>query len=220
MSTSLDIIMTGRPDLVEMATDQGYLAGCRLDEVPRHDRYGSQLEFIDLHWEEPDFDGLLAACKMHEPRYAIAGDYDGDNHETINERAEQLRDVVENVIIVPHHDGDLDHVPEWAVIGYSTPSEYAETEIPLRDYQTASQPIHILGGTPHDQLTLLGRLWVDNVVSMDCNSHHKSATIGSKAWCPARPRWRLVPEGDNRVERAYQESIDNLKTEHEQRGIV
>lgn len=218
---NLDIIMTGRPDLVEMATSRGYLAGTRLDEVPRHEQYGTTLEFIDLHWEQPDFPGLLAACEKHRPKYAIAGDYDSeDNHAEINDRAAQLREFVDHVIIVPHHDGDLDHIPEWAIIGYSTPSEYAATEIPLRRYRDASQDIHILGGTPHDQLELLGRLWVDNVVSMDCNSHHKSATIGSKAWWPASPRWRLVPEGDNRVERAYETSVENLKTEHEQRGIA
>lgn len=218
--SSLDIIMTGRPDLIEMAVDRGYLAGCRLDELPRHERHGQEIEFLDLHWEQPDVDGLQAACETHRPKYAIAGDYDETNHAEINKRAGQLREFVEHVIIVPHHDGDLDCVPEWAVIGYSTPSEYAETEIPLRRYRDASQDIHILGGTPHDQLDLLGRLWVENVVSMDCNSHHKSATIGSKAWCPARPRWRLVPEGENRVERAYRESVENIRYEHEQRGIV
>jgi hypothetical protein len=220
MLASVDVVMTGRPDLVEMAVDRGYFAGARLDKVPEHEGYGTNLEMIDIHWKNPRPDALVSACRRHRPTYCVAGDYDGENHGTINDRARRLRGYCENVIVVPHHDGDLAHVPEWAVIGYSVPSEYAATEIPLRRYREAEQPIHILGGTPHDQLGLLGQLWTDNVVSMDCNSHHKAATIGSKAWHPTRPRWRQVPEGPDRVERAYETSVKHLDTEYQQRGIA
>lgn len=215
----VDVIMTGRPDLVEMAVERGYLAGARLDAVRQAETYGLDLEMIDIHWEDPDPEALVDACQRHNPRYAVAGDYD-DNHAEINGRARRLREFVDNVIVVPHDDGDLAHVPEWAVIGFSTPSDYAGTDIPLRHYRDAENPIHILGGTPHQQLELLGKLWTDNVVSMDCNSHHKAATVGSKAWYPTRPRWRQVPEGDDRVERAYRRSVENLDLEYRQRGIA
>ena len=217
------MITTGRPDLTAYAEEFGYLRGTRLDDEPRYRDAGVEVDFLDLHWEDPDWAGLLEAVEWHQPAYAIAGDYDGPNHETINDRARELRSLgVENVIVVPHHEGDLAHVPDWAVVGYSTPSEYAATDIPLRKYREATHDIHILGGTPHQQHTLLGRLWVDNVQSMDCNSHHKAATIGAKAWYPNRPHWRKVgPENmENAVESAYRTSVSNLHTEHRRRGIL
>ena len=219
---SVDIITTGRPDLTAYAEEYGYLRGTRLDDEPRYRRQDIRVDFLDLHWEDPDWDGLLEAVAWHEPKYAIAGDYDGSNYETINDRARQLREHAENVIVVPHHDGDLAHVPEWCVVGYSTPSDYAATEIPIRRYRETSHHIHILGGTPHQQHRLLGRLWVKNVISMDCNSHHKAATIGAKAWYPGRPHWRKVgPEGmENAVESAYKISVTNLHKEHQRRGII
>ena len=218
---SVDIITTGRPDLTAYAEEYGYLRGTRLDDEPRYRSKGVRVDFLDLHWEDPDWDGLLEAAEWHEPKYAIAGDYDGSNHDRINDRARQLREYAENVIVVPHEDGDLDHVPEWAVVGYSTPSEYAATDIPIREYRETSNDIHILGGTPHQQHSILGRLWVENVCSMDCNSHHKAATIGAKAWYAARPHWRKVgPEGmENAVESAYKTSVINLNQDHQRRGL-
>lgn len=219
---SVDVITTGRPDLTAYAEEYGYLRGTRLDDEPRYRRKGVRVDFLDLHWEDPDWGGLLEAAEWHEPKYAIAGDYDGSNYETINDRARQLAEYAENVIVVPHEDGDLEHAPEWCVVGYSTPSEYAGTDIPIRQYRETSHDLHILGGTPHEQHRLLGRLWVENVVSMDCNSHHKAATIGAKAWHPARPHWRkLGPENlPNAVEQAYKLSVTNLHQEHRRRGIL
>lgn len=218
---SVDIITTGRPDLTEYAAEYGYLRGTRLDDEPRYRREGVRVDFLDLHWEDPDFDALLEAAEWHQPRYVVAGDYNGSNHEMVNDRARQLREHAENVIVVPHEDGDLKHAPKWTVVGYSTPSEYAGTEIPIREYRETSHGLHILGGTPHEQHRLLGRLWVENVVSMDCNSHHKAATIGAKAWYPDQPHWRKVgPAGmKNAVESAYQTSVTNLSMEHQRRGL-
>lgn len=219
MLASVDLITTGRPDLTAVAEQHGYLRGTRLDDLPRYERAGVTPAFVDMHWDDPDPDGLLRAVQRHAPKYVVAGDYDGSNHAVINARARRLDRHAENVIVVPHHNGDLAHVPEWAVIGYSTPSDYAATEIPLRDYRDASQSIHVLGGTPHQQHRLLSSLWTENVVSMDCNSHHKAATIGAKAWYPRRPHWRKI-DGENAVEEAYSVSIQNLRQEHEARGLI
>lgn len=216
---SPDIITTGRPDLTAYAAEFGYLRGTRLDDEPRYRRAGVRVDFVDVPLEGPDYEALLEAAAWHGPRYVVAGDYDGSNYEAVNERARELRQHAGNVIVVPHESGDLQHVPEWCVIGYSTPSDYAATEIPLRRYRDAPQEIHILGGTPHQQHRLLGRLWVENVVSMDCNSHHKAATIGAKAWYPDDPHWRKV-DGKNAVEKSYRIAVRNLHEEHERRGLV
>lgn len=222
MASDVDIITTGRPDLTAYAAEYGYLRGTRLDDEPRYRRDGVRVDFLDVHWEDPDFDALLESTAWHEPRYVVAGDYDADaeNYEVVNDRARRLRDHAENVIIVPHATGELALVPEWAVVGYSTPTEYAGTEIPLRRYRETSHDIHVLGGTPHEQHRIAGQLWLENISSMDCNSHHKAATIGAKAWHPATPHWRQVDEGENRVERAYRLAVENLHEEHQRRNLA
>lgn len=174
-----------------------------------------------MHWEDPDFSELLAAARRHRPRYAVAGDYlkDEDNVDRVNERARQLRECAENIIVVPKSPGDLQHVPEWCVVGYSVPTKYGGTDIRLREYKTVDQPIHVLGGTPHRQFEVVGILWRDAVCSLDGNSIHKAATLGAKAWFPKRPHWRRV-DGKHAVERAYCLSIRNLKREQRRRGMI
>jgi len=223
VTSEIDIITTGRPDLTEYAAEYGYLRGTRLDDEPRYRREGVRVDFLDVHWEDPDFEGLLEAAKWHRPKYGIAGDYDRewDNIDAVNDRAERLRGVADNVIVVPKAPGQIAEVPEWCVVGYSAPSAYEGTDIPVRDYRETIHDIHILGGTPHQQHRLLGELWLENVCSMDCNSHHKAATIGAKAWYAATPHWRKIgPEAmENAVTEAYKTSVVNLHTDHQRRGL-
>jgi len=217
----VDIITSGRLDLTEYAGERGFLRGARLDKASRYFDHGVSVDFLDMDWNDPDPDKLIEAAARHRPKYAVAGDYlrDEDNATTVNERAETLRDYAENVIVVPKSPGDLADVPEWCVVGYSVPTDYGGTDIRLQKYTEIPQQIHVLGGTPHRQFDIVGRLWLDSVCSIDGNSIHKAATIGAKAWYPDSPHWRKI-EGENAVEDAYQISVDNLRITHESRGYV
>jgi hypothetical protein len=217
----VDLITSGRVDLTEYAASKGYLRGARLDKASRYYQHDVCVDFLDMDWNDPDPEGLLEAAERHRPKYVVAGDYlrDEDNTQRVNRRARQLREYADNVIVVPKSPGELAEVPEWCVVGYSVPSEYGGTDIPLREYRDISQPIHILGGTPHRQFEVVGKLWLDSVCSVDGNSIHKAATIGAKAWHPSVPRWRKV-DGEDAVERAYRESVDNLARVHRSRGYL
>jgi len=208
----IDLITTGRPDLTEYAERHGYLRGARLDKLGEYEARGISVDFLDMHWKDPKPDLLLEKAAEHEPKYVVAGDYlrDRDNYVEVNERADELQNYAENVIVVPKSPGDLAFVPENAVIGYSYPTDYGGTDIPVWDYRSMDQDIHVLGGTPHGQLEALRHLGEDLVISMDTNSHHKAATIGAKAWYPDRPHWRKM-EGENAVEDAYRASVQNLE---------
>ena len=200
---------TGRPELTEIAARYGWLRGSRLDDIGRYEMRDISLDFIDLHWEDPDFVGLLEACERHRPKYAIAGDYDGDIEE-INERADQLRPYVQNVIVVPHKPGEVSEVPDWCVVGYSTPSKYAGTDAPVWEYY--GRDVHILGGTVDQAREVLGYLG-DDVVSVDCNSHHNGATLFAKWWGKTSPSWNPLPAahpGDENPIRAYENSMLNI----------
>lgn len=205
-----DLITTGRPDLVNIAAEYGWLRGSRLDDEPRWRRRGVTLDFIDMHWEDPDADALLAAARHHKPKYIVAGDYDGDNYQQINDRGRQLRSHAEHVIVVPHSSGEVERVPEWATVGYSTPTGYGGTEAPLWEYHGTD--VHILGGTVESILTAWHHLekWVR---SIDTNCIHRAATQYAKWWGRSSPTWVKLATASRCSEnarRAYDNSILNL----------
>lgn len=218
---NVDIITTGRVDLTAYAAGKGYLRGARLDKADRYANHGVSVDFLDMNWNDPDPDKLIQCAEEHQPKYVVAGDYlrDENNIDKVNNRASQLRGIADNVIVVPKSRGDIQHIPEWCVVGYSVPTEYGGTDIPLREYTTLPNQIHVLGGTPHRQFEIVGHLWLDNVCSIDGNSIHKAATIGAKSWHPAVPHWRKV-DGKDAVERAYRESVDNLRAAYTARGYI
>lgn len=215
----LDVITTGRPDLTAMAEEYGCLRGTRIDDESRYRQRDVQVDFLDLHWEDPDFQSLLEAAAWHDPKYIIAGDYDGSNYQQINDRARQLRNLAEHVIVVPHHPGEVAKIPEWAVVGYSTPTDYGGTEAWLWEYR--DRPIHILGGTPHQQLEVL-RYLADDAVSVDGNSYHKAATLGAKYWRdePTHHWHRVDHGGPGAVVGAYERSLQNWIGALCERGFV
>jgi hypothetical protein len=214
-----DLITTGRPDLTAIAAQYGWLRGSRLDDVSRYESRDVSLDFVDLHWDDPDPDALIETAVRHEPEYVVAGDYDGDNYSEINTRGERLREHATNVIIVPHEPGEIDRVPEWAVVGYSTPSDYAGTTAPVWEY--AGRDVHLLGGTVAQLRTLYPYLR-DEVVSIDCNSFHRGATQFAKWWSGGDPHWRRLPDTvatDGNVQEAYENTMCNLAYVIRQDGI-
>jgi len=207
----IDWITTGRPDLTAIAAEYGWLRGTRLDEVDRYERAGVSPEFLDLHWESPDFRRLLRKTMRHRPQYVVAGDYDGENYEEVHRRAELLKPYAEHVIVVPHEPGEPARVPEWAISGYSTPTQYAGTDAPIWEYRQADAPVHVLGGTPNQQTEIIAHVGPDKVTSADINSHHRSATKYAKWWAGSEPHWSRVAEHKDAtsVRRCYQNSMIN-----------
>lgn len=213
-------ITTGRPDLTAVAEQYGWLRGSRLDDLGRYEQRDVSLDFVDLHWDDPDVAELLAATERHQPRFVVAGDYDGDNQEEINDRAEALRDDADEVIIVPHDPGEIERVPDWAVVGYSTPTGYAGTDAPIWEYR--GRDVHILGGTVDQVREVYGYL-ADDVVSFDCMSHHNGATMFAKWWGKSSPSWNKLAEPLPRMENAktaYENSMLNLSYTLREEGIV
>lgn len=212
------LITTGRPDLVSVAEQYGWLRGSRLDYLSTHERHGHTIEFIDMHWEKPNPDELLAATMRHQPSHVVAGDYDSDNINEINQQAERLKQYAESVIIVPHESGEIEHVPEWATVGYSTPSEYAGTDAPIWEY--IGRDVHILGGTVGQIIQIFRHL--DNVVSIDTNTFHRSATQFAKWWGGSKPHWNQLPDICNEKSPtvAYENAIMNVTYALEESGIL
>lgn len=204
VGSNVDVIATGRPGLTNKAEKYGFLKGAELDDIPQFNE--NELEFLDLHWEKEDFSQYMEAVKKVQPSYAVAGDYNGDNIEEVNDRARRIRDYVGCVIVVPHSPGEVEEVPDWAVVGFSTPTDYNGTKIPVWNYR--GRDIHILGGSPRQQLQALNYLG-DDVVSIDGNSFLKSATVFNKYWTSEQPFWMHTNFGSDRVATAYENSMCN-----------
>jgi len=209
---TVDIITSGRVDLTKYAAKKGYLRGARLDKADRYANHGVAVDFLDMDWNDPDPDKLIRAAKDHRPKYVVAGDYlrDEDNTQRVNDRARQLRDLAENVIVVPKSPDDFQHVPEWCVVGYSTPSDYAGTTAPVWEYR--GRDVHVLGGTIEQSVEVQGYLG-DDVVSFDCNSFHRSATQFTKWWGGSSPHWNRLPRTTATPEnctRAYENTLLNV----------
>ena len=213
----IDVITTGRPDLTEYAHKHGWLTGCRLDALQNYERANVSPEFIDVHWEDPDRDTLLAKTIQHNPKYVIAGDYDGENYETINDFGAELNQYAENVIIVPHEPGEVKEVPEWAIVGYSTPTSYAGTDAPIWEY--TGRDVHVLGGTMPQIKTVVDHL-KDSIVSLDTNTHHRDATQFGEYWSPSGRQRKRIPRQGNTVREAYENAVLNMTYAFESWGLV
>ena len=162
---------------------------------------------------------LVEATRLHAPRYVIAGDYDGDNYAEINDLADRLRPHAHRVIVVPHKPGEVDRVPAWAIVGYSSPTQYAGTDAPVWEYR--GRDIHVLGGTIKQSIEIQ-RYLGDSVVSFDCNSFHRSATQFGKWWGGSSPHWNHTPNApaaSNAVE-AYRNTMLNISYQLRESGIV
>lgn len=215
--SGIDLITTGRPDLTEYAGSYGWIRGCRLDALQNYERANVPPGFLDIHWEEPDRDKLLVKTMQHQPKYVVAGDYDGNNYAEINDFAEQLTQYAENVIIVPHEPGEVEKVPECAIVGYSTPTSYAGTDAPIWEY--TGKDVHILGGTMPQIKTVVNHLKND-IVSLDTNTMHRDATQFGEYWSPSGRQRKQVAHPGNTVREAYENSILNMTYAFESWGLV
>jgi hypothetical protein len=116
--------------------------------------------------------------------------------------------VREAVVIVPKVVGGVPRVPvsvggRRVILGYSVPTSYGGSPVPL--WEHAGRPVHLLGGSPQEQL----RLWYAfggvgcAVVSADGNMAGQQARKG-RYWSRAPGRkghWKQLADcGDTRTD--------------------
>jgi len=222
---SVDLVTTGRNDLTSYAEQYGWLVGSELSYIPHHERHGRTLDFIDMAWDDPKPDDLISACMKHEPKYAIAGDYEhrddgelvGEPIEVVNERAELLTQWVDHPVVVPHLPGEPAEVPDCAIVGYSTPTRYGGTEAPLWEYQ--DKDVHVLGGTMNGIKLVVDHLG-DSINSIDTNTMHRDATQFGEYWSQSTPARKRTAGTSNDIREAYENSILNMTYAFDQWGVI
>jgi len=180
----------------EIAKNTGFKLGARLPGTAIH----FPPYFIDQDWQrakkEPGYrERYMSILKQWRPNLATVLDWEEEDQLTeVLGWAEDAAQFVETVIIIPKVIGGIERLPRIIGkkpirLGYSVPTRFGGTPVPIREF--LSWPVHLLGGSPHKQMRLIGYpiffgLEVPklNVVSVDGNMILKMATTRGAFWYP------------------------------------
>jgi hypothetical protein len=162
--------------VIEAAIRHGWLPGARytnLRDVRRFDRLG----FLDIDWQNYNFDRHVNAARSTRPILTVARDIDDPRLlDRVIDQASELALYCDHVVIVPKHKNlaeSMEHViPKQFMFGFSVPTKYGATPLAPSLFKRA---VHLLGGRPDVQRRLADLM---NVVSMDCNRFTLDAAFG------------------------------------------
>lgn len=177
----VDVIYTTRPtDYASfIAADLGILNGClssdrRILEREKYE-WAFKIQFIDNEFKKYNHQKHLSIISEIKPKYATVRDVmtleqckaSGIEYYSLDQIIEwgyELKEYAQNVIIIPKYNC-LDQIPKDFMLGYSVPSRYGGTPLPISLFK--NWPVHLLGGSPKKQIELVNQY--DNIVSFDNN---------------------------------------------------
>jgi len=170
------VMCHGRKTL-QVAVKFGWLPGARYTNL-RDIRGFHRIGLIDIDWKTYDFKRHMHAVKETRPLLTVARDIEHESEfERTLEEAEELSRWAGNVVIVPKFSDFglkcLRKIPIKFLLGYSVPTRYGGTKIPLELF--LGRPIHLLGGRPDVQFKLSQIL---DVCSVDGNRITLDAKYG------------------------------------------
>lgn len=172
----LRVLCHGRPTL-KIAVRYGWLPGARYTNL-RDIRGFDAVGLIDIAWWDYDYRRHLDAVRQVRPVLTIAQDVQHRRDlARILDQAWELSQWAKYVVIVPKDlslkYGLRDLVPRRFILGYSVPTRYGSTRIPLTAF--GRRRVHLLGGRPDVQRRLGDVL---NVFSLDGNRFTLDAAYG------------------------------------------
>jgi hypothetical protein len=199
------------PSFARAAVEEGWLYGARLPATVYAPPY-----FADQDWRRPDREAYMRALARHRPAMATVLDWEREEQlpEVLSWAEEAVRHVRESILVVPKVVGGVGLLPRRVggrrvVLAYSVPTSYGGSPLPL--WELWGWPVHLLGGSPQEQM----RLWrylrrKCDVISVDGNMAGQQSRRG-RFWSPVsgpKGRWtQLRDAGDARTEGAYLEAF-------------
>jgi hypothetical protein len=153
--------------------------------------YTRDLAFVDNDWRNPDLPSYKAAIEEFRPETATVRDWDETTSlDEVLMWAEELAPIIGTIIIIPKLTGTIDQIPHViggrrVVLGFSVWSSWSGTA--AAQWEFGKRPVHLLGGSPANQLRL-GRYL--NVVSADINYFHVPSKKGRLFHGGALPKGR------------------------------
>jgi len=140
------------------------------------------VDFCDWPFTDPDvsLDDHVTVVRNERPKYAVAPDVEAEwTLRDVLSVARELDRFAENVIIVPK-DCRPGEIPEKYVIGYPNQPNFGSNGAWMRNSYPSDHPVHVLGGSPDDQLDLADYL---TVRSVDGANVTRYAEFG-RVWTP------------------------------------
>jgi hypothetical protein len=175
------------PNIAESA---GMQYGIRHDYKPY-----APVWMLDIKWDDYDWQHYLSLIRDYQPVMALVPDYERpEQRDTLLAQIDELRPLVERVLVCPKWHGAVAHIPEDCVIALSVPAPSYAGFLP--DLRTlVNRKIHLLGGKPALQVELITKLNAlgANVLSVDGSYIAMKAGNGQVfregAW--VQSRWRM-----------------------------
>lgn len=179
MEPTLIYCAAGNKRFADIAIRYGFHYGAQLPATIYHTPY-----FVDQNWKKPVRDTYMACLKEHRPALATVLDLEHEHQlnevmSWANEAAEYVRDAV---IIIPKEMSIIHCLPhtlrgKQVRLGYSVPTKFGGTCVPTWEF--GRRPVHLLGGSPSEQLKLKSYL---NVTTTDGNYVQKAAINYGNSW--------------------------------------
>ena len=172
---TVDVIHTvpGGAAAAEAVIDAGALVGFESSDAGPPNRYPA--EFVDYPFTATGdpFPAHFAAVRDREPRYAVAPDIEPPrSFDDVLRRADRLAEFCDTVIIPVKQAGDTAprEIPERFRVGLPFAPGFGSGglrpgDAALRQYARAPGGVHVLGGSPSDQLALTSQVDVRSVDS-------------------------------------------------------
>lgn len=185
----IDLIYTSANNsrFLDLCQQASWLVGIRSDKYPAAS--ATRIQFIDVRYTRPDFDRHLELVRRFRPRYATIPDLSErvvswEDIKRALRQAEALAPYCGAALIVPKLSCQLALLPRELPIGYSVPSRYGSASYPL--WELEGRQVHLLGGSPHRQMSLYAYLsCLALVTSADGNMHQQMSGYG-KYWRAGR----------------------------------
>jgi len=163
-----------------IAINNGFKYGLRL---PIKKRLDVDLYFADQDWKNPNKEKYIEYINLYKPKLATVIDI--EQVEQLDEAIEwamSISNVVDQVILIPKCLGIIENIPykinkKEVILGFSVPTKYGATTLSPKLFE--KRKVHLLGGSPHKQLSYLDKF---DIVSVDCNYHSMLANKFGIYW--------------------------------------
>lgn len=169
-------------EFFQVADAAGFMLGIRSGRQS----YGYKVQFVDIEYRRRNFEKHLKVVARYQPKYATVLDLSDEqvsaqDIERAMKQYEQLSCSCQIPLIVPKLPGQIAMLPHNVALAYSIPTSYGGARYELGEL--IGRRVHLLGGSPHEQMDLYRRLdgWAQ-VTSVDGNMAMRIARDFSKYW--------------------------------------
>ena len=167
----------GNIRFAEIAIESNFLYGSQLPATTYYNVF-----FVDQNWKKPNKQAYIEAIKTRNPYLATVLDIESEvTYTEALDWAEEIAPHVGKLILIPKIEIDLPLKigGKEIIIGYSVPTKYGGTPIPIECF--TDRKLHLLGGSPHAQMEIFMK-YPNSIYSVDGNYHQKMAIRFNSVW--------------------------------------